>query len=252
MSAADVFLHPTKGIEETASNVVLEAMAHGLPVIASDWSALAELVVHGEDGFLVDAWTTAPTSDLRQGFGARFFAPYNGDVERHVACDAPQLLRHILRMAGDRDLRRRLGDSARRRVEAHHSIERAARARVAFFDQLAAAAAAAWRGPAGRFRPLVDVDLVTRGLGSRRLEPAHRVALADAGARALIPELADSELGRELTSVTLTALGDGPASAADLLERCRHAVDCDDGDLWSFYAMLLLRLASYRVIEIAA
>ena len=49
--AADLFVLPTLG--DTFAQVVLEAMASGLPVVASRVGAIPELVVDGETGFLV-------------------------------------------------------------------------------------------------------------------------------------------------------------------------------------------------------
>lgn len=50
---ADLFVLPTFG--DTFAQVILEAMASGLPVIASDVGAISELVSHGETGLLVAA-----------------------------------------------------------------------------------------------------------------------------------------------------------------------------------------------------
>jgi len=50
-SAADWFVHPT--LYEGSSLVTLEAMAHGLPVIASNAGGLPDKVIDGESGFLV-------------------------------------------------------------------------------------------------------------------------------------------------------------------------------------------------------
>jgi len=48
---ADVFVFPSR--HEGMSNVVLEAMASGLPVIATDIAGNHDLVVHGKNGFLI-------------------------------------------------------------------------------------------------------------------------------------------------------------------------------------------------------
>jgi len=52
-ASADVFVFP--GAHETFGNVVLEAMASGLPVVAPAAGALPELIRHGENGLLFDA-----------------------------------------------------------------------------------------------------------------------------------------------------------------------------------------------------
>jgi glycosyltransferase involved in cell wall biosynthesis len=49
-ASGDVFLFPS--LTETFGNVVLEAMASGLAVVAYDYAAGHELITHGEDGLL--------------------------------------------------------------------------------------------------------------------------------------------------------------------------------------------------------
>ena len=53
LTAADVFVMPSR--QEGFSNAVLEAMASGLPVIATDVGGNAEAVMHGEGGLIVPA-----------------------------------------------------------------------------------------------------------------------------------------------------------------------------------------------------
>lgn len=50
---ADGFTSLSDNIQETFGLVVVEAMASGLPVVASDWNGYRDLVVPGETGWLV-------------------------------------------------------------------------------------------------------------------------------------------------------------------------------------------------------
>lgn len=52
-ASADVFLFPSAN--ETLGNVVLEAMASGLPVVAADAGGQLDLIVEGESGLLFDS-----------------------------------------------------------------------------------------------------------------------------------------------------------------------------------------------------
>jgi glycosyltransferase involved in cell wall biosynthesis len=77
-AVGDVFLFPSD--TETFGNVVLEAMASGLPVVAPSRGGVLDSVVHGETGWLVepgnpDAFARATTAllddpDRRQTFAA--------------------------------------------------------------------------------------------------------------------------------------------------------------------------------------
>jgi glycosyltransferase involved in cell wall biosynthesis len=91
LNAFDVYVLPS--INEGLSNSLLEAMATGLPVIASDVGGNPEVVHDGISGLL--------------------FAP--GGVD--------QLSDHLLKLYARTRLREELGDAARRRIREEFSIE---------------------------------------------------------------------------------------------------------------------------------
>jgi len=91
LAAADVLVLSSRS--EAMPMVVLEAMAAGLPVVASAVGGMPELVVDGETGLLV--------------------AP--GDPEALAAA--------LSRLARDPLLRGRLGAAGRARAERHHSLQ---------------------------------------------------------------------------------------------------------------------------------
>ncbi|MCA1945173.1 MAG: glycosyltransferase [Desulfovibrio sp.] len=95
-------------IREAMPNVILEAMATGLPVIATDVGGVAEMVVQGETGWLTPAE------------------------------DAPAMAQAMLRLAREPALRKRMGRAGRARVEAHFSFEAMARGHEAVFARLLA------------------------------------------------------------------------------------------------------------------
>jgi glycosyltransferase involved in cell wall biosynthesis len=79
MHAADAYAQPS--IQEGLANATMEAMATGLPVIATDTGGQRELITHGHDGFLIPVEDVAALSDafaivakdrvLAQQLGAR-------------------------------------------------------------------------------------------------------------------------------------------------------------------------------------
>jgi glycosyltransferase involved in cell wall biosynthesis len=91
MSRAEVVWAP--GRTETGTQVVLEAMASGRPVVAADRPRLAELVREGETGFLVPPG------------------------------DKTALARQTQRLLTDAPLHRQMGEAARRRAREHFAAK---------------------------------------------------------------------------------------------------------------------------------
>src|SRR5439155_17641773 len=92
LAAADIFVLPSRS--EAFPNALLEAMAAGLPVVASAVGGILEIVEHGRTGLLVPPG------------------------------DASALADRLMRVMADPALGRRLGDRARAEVEAQYSFDR--------------------------------------------------------------------------------------------------------------------------------
>ncbi|MBK9578394.1 MAG: glycosyltransferase family 4 protein [Fibrobacterota bacterium] len=61
LGAADVFVSPVDNLQETFGISVVEAMAAGLPVVASDWDGYKDLVEEGTTGMRIPVdWTLPP------------------------------------------------------------------------------------------------------------------------------------------------------------------------------------------------
>jgi glycosyltransferase involved in cell wall biosynthesis len=88
---SDIFVMPS--LKEGFGIVYLEAMSHGMPVVAGNHGGAREAVVDGKTGYLVD-------------FG-----------------DLQGLSRAITRLLQDRDLRLRMGDSGRTWVQKSFSFD---------------------------------------------------------------------------------------------------------------------------------
>jgi glycosyltransferase involved in cell wall biosynthesis len=103
---ADVFFFPTFYQWETFGIVQLEAMAFGLPVVASDWPGPKDVVLDGETGFLCPAHGTKTFADALQ------------------------------RLAQDRELNARMGRAGRRRYEQFYTAECFIRKLKQIFDEV--------------------------------------------------------------------------------------------------------------------
>lgn len=99
--AADVALIPS--VYDPFPYAALEAMAAGIPVIASDAGGLAEAIEHGRTGLLV---------------------PVNANASGQREVDIPALTAAQLTLLRDADYRAALGQAARQRVASEFNVDR--------------------------------------------------------------------------------------------------------------------------------
>lgn len=121
-AGADIFMSLSDNIQETFGLTPLEAMAAGLPVVASDWDGYRETVRDGVDGFLV------PTSQPRMpeidaavshGYedGRLNYDHYIAQMHLLASVDVEECTLALTRLVQDPALRQRLGDAGRRRAQ---------------------------------------------------------------------------------------------------------------------------------------
>jgi D-inositol-3-phosphate glycosyltransferase len=120
-AAADVFLSLSDSVQETFGLTVVEAMACGLPVIASDWDGYRESVQPGVTGLLVPTYWANCVKEISG------LARSRGDPETHwllgqsVCVDMKALTESMLALAEDPELRRRMGEAGRQRARQEYS-----------------------------------------------------------------------------------------------------------------------------------
>src|SRR5205085_12411134 len=132
--------------------VVCEAMAHALPVIASDWAGVPEQITAGREGFLIATRAVPVPAPLNRATFAVTDMPVGLAGGRSVVTDFDDLVARV-RLFADPQLRRSMGAAARARAEGH-TADDVARAYVAVFHQAARAAERAWPSRPQAFRPL--------------------------------------------------------------------------------------------------
>lgn len=119
-SAADIFVSLPDNIQETFGITPLEAMAAGLPCVASDWNGYRETVRDGKDGFLVP--TVGPPPGLGIDLADRLAAgidntdEFLGRVSQSIVIDIAAAASAIARLANDEQLRRSCGEHGQARV----------------------------------------------------------------------------------------------------------------------------------------
>jgi glycosyltransferase involved in cell wall biosynthesis len=117
--AADVFVSPSDNIQETFGLAVIEAMASGLPVVASDWDGYRDLVIHGETGLLiptamVEGATATATSRLLAG--ALTYDQFLAECSQATMVDVAAMSRALATLVADDSLRSRMGAAGRSRA----------------------------------------------------------------------------------------------------------------------------------------
>ena len=103
---------------EGQSNAILEAMAAGVPVVATDIPGTRDLVVHGETGFLVSPGNRSASAPT---------------VNKAVAAG---VIRFAHRLLNDAELARRLGEASRKRALDQFSVARMVAGYAALYREL--------------------------------------------------------------------------------------------------------------------
>src|SRR5262249_26468113 len=124
-----VFLLPAARVHIVS---LLQAMSYGLAVVASDGWGIEEHIEDGRNGLVVKgrygktSWADEEAGFLRENYEHT----YTPDAEV-----VEGLIEAVSRLVEDRELRGRLGRSARADVAAHYAVERWNQGLKAAFDQ---------------------------------------------------------------------------------------------------------------------
>ncbi|MCP9801755.1 glycosyltransferase family 4 protein [Synechococcus sp. RedBA-s] len=120
-AAADIFLSLVDNIQETFGLTPVEAMAAGLPVVASDWDGYRATVRNGLDGFLIPT-LAAPGSRLGgvmadlHALGLETYQGYVGSVAQHTAVHVGRAAEALRLLITSPQMRAAMGASAARRA----------------------------------------------------------------------------------------------------------------------------------------
>lgn len=114
--AADIYLSLSDNLQETFGISVIEAMAAGLPVVASDINGYSELVIHNQTGYKVptlwaDRFELAELADIMN------FETMQLMLAQCMAVDTEELYKHLYELVNDNDLRASMGAKAKKAVE---------------------------------------------------------------------------------------------------------------------------------------
>ena len=252
MSAADVFVHLSTGLEEASALVVHEAMAYGLPIIATSWAGMPEVVTPGETGFLIETRGGRLVSPLAQTLFGEVQRTHLLRASQVVWCDWRAFLAAAAELAVE-DRRRAMAAAARRFAEAQ-DVGAMARRYLDFFAATAVEAEKAWAGPAP-FRPLVDLNQVIAAQATSPLDPHARVRLAEPGRVSLVLRGLTPESGAQVQAL-LDGFGGGETTLIELARRAAdfartaHPTGIGPEQDFAIPSRLLIRLLNLGVLEL--
>ncbi len=119
-SAADIFTFLVDNIQETFGLALVEAMAAGLPVVATDWNGFRDTVRHGVDGMLVPTLMPPPGEDpeasLRHATMNIHYGSWLSLTARLTAVDIGAAAEAFRALVADPALRHRMGAAGQLRV----------------------------------------------------------------------------------------------------------------------------------------
>jgi len=147
--AADVFVSPVDGVQESFGLTPIEAMACGVPQVVSDWNGYRDTVIDGVTGFRVPTLWSAD-HDEATAFAALGLSGESLDhlmLGQSVAVDPAAMVRALEDLLRDPGLRRRMGEASRRRACEVYAYERVIARYDDLIDELIAVAAACERPP---------------------------------------------------------------------------------------------------------
>ena len=233
-AAGDVFVSLADSLQETFGLTPVEAMARGLPVIASDWNGYRDTVQHGRTGFLI------PTSSYQPGWAdpallqlareEKALDRVSARISGQIQVDAFQAGAALAQLAASPATAVAMGELGRQRVLQHYHWPVVLQQYAALLDQLGERRARALADPAlaplARLRPTPPLAEVFAVWPSRQLTATTRLQLAPAASTAGLEQLLNlamvqlyrSELPPELLiRVVFSQLQrQGPASLAEL------------------------------------
>jgi hypothetical protein len=248
MSCADVFLHLSTGVEETSSRVILEAMAHAVVPVCSDWSGHSELVEHGETGFLIPSFACGPPPSVAGQYLGLDASVQAGLLARGAGISGTAVAAALEQLLNNTNLARKLGHAARQRVETTLNERAVVKQRLQFISDCIHNAR---RVPQRRSpHPLVDLQTIAPTLATGPLlreSFVRAIALQNA---ALAPPLSSMVAPAVVTELFAALTRTPRVRAGDLFEQVAAAVGATNGDGWATFCIVIARWASAGIVSL--
>jgi D-inositol-3-phosphate glycosyltransferase len=147
-AGSDIFLSLVDNIQETFGITPLEAMAAGLPVVASDWDGYRYTMRDGVEAFLIPT-LGGPTGGMggnivqQHVFQVSNYQVYVGQVAQHTAVHVGRAAEALAELIASPERRKQMGAAGRARIAETFAWQVVAPQYHALVDELAAVRAAA-------------------------------------------------------------------------------------------------------------
>ena len=237
-AAADIFASLVDNVQESFGLTPLEAMAAGLPVVASDWDGYRDTVRDGIDGLLVK--TLMPPAAAGQEIAQLFFderdyGAYLVGAAQSTALDIEQAAQALAVLADDDERRLSMGNAGRARAEETYDWSVIIPTYKALWDELAQ----------GRRAARADTPFLARGPAAHPAFPnpfamfdAHPSDILDPADRleAVMTEEDARLLLRHDMNLFVPGLLPGPENLLALAEMIRQSRTLSIGEILARYA----------------
>lgn len=121
LSGGDIFAFPIDNVQETFGLAPVEAMAAGLPVLASDWDGIRDTVTP-DCGVLIPTQSVRPAATRPEAraylSGAMSYGHYGANLSALTVLDMGAMVAGLVALARDPDLRRTMGAAGQARARA--------------------------------------------------------------------------------------------------------------------------------------
>lgn len=185
-AAADVFISPADSMQETFGLTCIEAMACGVPQLASDWDGYRDTVVDGVTGYLAPTTWIAADRDLGLMAPLGEWSRDHFALAQSVIVDLDVLRERLAALVESEGLRRQLGEASRARALACFDWATVVARYDELWTELVAMARSTRRRERARGTYLVShyVDAF-EGNATRMIDASARIVLSERGRRVL-------------------------------------------------------------------
>ncbi len=224
--ACDVFMSLSDNVQETFGLTLIEAMAAGKPVIATDWDGYRQTARHGETGFMIPTSMPAQFHDdlaLSHAAGTLNYDQYLAQASAYVSVDLRALREAIERLVEAPELRAQMGRAGQKLAREQFDWPVILRAYRQFWAELAARRAQATQGAAPRPGVQINPGLLFSTYPTWQIDETSRfMRISDAATwreRAAHPLFGAAGGDGVTMGAVLQCFDDAPLNAQDLLAR---------------------------------